>query len=437
MPAQRRIRAPRQRRVDRHIDAPERAHPIHTTRVQWGTAMDVPEPCGSHSGTDLDRAMPRIARRRSRRAVGRRGARRRAPRGSDGARADRPGVAGRSHSLTAMPRRRTLPAAGDGTKLPEMVGAVIYVRVSTKEQTENLSLPTQLRACEEYCRRQGYDDPRTLPRRRRERQDHGPQPAPGAAEVLPHAQGQGPLRRRLQPHAIRAGEVRPLRAARAPEVARHFAAVGHRADRRHLHRQADGRRAGRVRAVRQRRALGSDARRHEGRAGTRTLDVPGAARLPQRAEVVEHEPRARPGTRAARAAGVRGSGDGPVHEAGSDRPRDRSRTAQPEGPDAVATELRPDDAEPDLRREGREPGLRRLDEGRLRAARRRGHVLPRPGRPRRPRRRRRSAPAEPSGLPAARLRALRDVRPAAHRQLVEGPQRPLRVLPLPDASAER
>jgi hypothetical protein len=37
-----------------------------------------------------------------------------------------------------------------------MVGAVIYVRVSTKEQTENLSLPTQLRACEEYCRRQGY-----------------------------------------------------------------------------------------------------------------------------------------------------------------------------------------------------------------------------------------------------------------------------------------
>jgi DNA invertase Pin-like site-specific DNA recombinase len=28
---------------------------------------------------------------------------------------------------------------------------------SKKEQTENLSLPTQLRACEEYCRRQGYE----------------------------------------------------------------------------------------------------------------------------------------------------------------------------------------------------------------------------------------------------------------------------------------
>ena len=30
-----------------------------------------------------------------------------------------------------------------------MVGAVIYRRVSTKEQTKN-SLPTQLHACEEY-----------------------------------------------------------------------------------------------------------------------------------------------------------------------------------------------------------------------------------------------------------------------------------------------
>src|SRR6059058_2159165 len=40
--------------------------------------------------------------------------------------------------------------------LPDMVGAVIYVRVSTKEQTENLSLPTQLKACEEYCERQDF-----------------------------------------------------------------------------------------------------------------------------------------------------------------------------------------------------------------------------------------------------------------------------------------
>lgn len=38
-----------------------------------------------------------------------------------------------------------------------MVGAIIYIRVSTKEQTENLSLPTQLRVREEYCRREGFE----------------------------------------------------------------------------------------------------------------------------------------------------------------------------------------------------------------------------------------------------------------------------------------
>jgi hypothetical protein len=65
-----------------------------------------------------------------------------------------------------MPRRRYLPEPVNGSTLPTMVGAVIYVRVSTKEQTENLSLPTQLRACEEYCRRQGYG---ALSRGRRER----------------------------------------------------------------------------------------------------------------------------------------------------------------------------------------------------------------------------------------------------------------------------
>jgi site-specific DNA recombinase len=51
----------------------------------------------------------------------------------------------------------TLPHSENGAKLRPMIGAVIYVRVSTKEQTENLSLPTQLRACEEYCRREGFE----------------------------------------------------------------------------------------------------------------------------------------------------------------------------------------------------------------------------------------------------------------------------------------
>ena len=34
--------------------------------------------------------------------------------------------------------------------------AVIYARVSTKEQAQNLSLPTQKRACQDYCRRHSY-----------------------------------------------------------------------------------------------------------------------------------------------------------------------------------------------------------------------------------------------------------------------------------------
>lgn len=56
-----------------------------------------------------------------------------------------------------MPTTIDLPVSANGAKLRSMVGAVIYIRVSTKEQTENLSLPTQLRACEEYCHREGFE----------------------------------------------------------------------------------------------------------------------------------------------------------------------------------------------------------------------------------------------------------------------------------------
>lgn len=35
--------------------------------------------------------------------------------------------------------------------------AVIYCRVSTKEQTKNLSLPTQQKTCVDYCQRQGFE----------------------------------------------------------------------------------------------------------------------------------------------------------------------------------------------------------------------------------------------------------------------------------------
>src|SRR5256714_5138442 len=51
----------------------------------------------------------------------------------------------------------SLRASANGSKLPQMVGAVIYIRVSTKEQAENVSLATQLKACENYCERQGFE----------------------------------------------------------------------------------------------------------------------------------------------------------------------------------------------------------------------------------------------------------------------------------------
>ena len=47
-----------------------------------------------------------------------------------------------------MTRTTALQRPHDDGMLRRMVGAVIYIRVSTKEQTENLSLSTQLRSCE-------------------------------------------------------------------------------------------------------------------------------------------------------------------------------------------------------------------------------------------------------------------------------------------------
>jgi site-specific DNA recombinase len=54
------------------------------------------------------------------------------------------------------PQAIVLPVANDGVKLRPMVGAVIYVRVSDPRQVVNLSLGTQLRACDEYCVREGF-----------------------------------------------------------------------------------------------------------------------------------------------------------------------------------------------------------------------------------------------------------------------------------------
>ena len=123
-----------------------------------------------------------------------------------------------------------------------MVGAVIYVRVSTKEQTENLSLPTQLRACEEYCRRQGYE---ILERFHEEGE---------SAKTTDRSQ----LQSLLTFCRLNKGRVHFVVVFNLTRFARdkydHFAlraflkslgdipTVGHRADRRHVDRQADAKR---------------------------------------------------------------------------------------------------------------------------------------------------------------------------------------------------
>jgi hypothetical protein len=79
--------------------------------------------------------------------------------------------------------------------------------------------------------------------------------------LLSQQQRQSQLPRRVQPDAVRAGQVRSLCAAFTSQVAGYFVTVRYGANRRHIDRQIDGRRAGRFRAVRQRRAFGSNARR--------------------------------------------------------------------------------------------------------------------------------------------------------------------------------
>jgi DNA invertase Pin-like site-specific DNA recombinase len=147
-----------------------------------------------------------------------------------------------------------------------MVGAVIYVRVSTKEQTENLSLPTQLRACEEYCRRQGYD---VLERFYEEGESAKTTDRSQLQKLLTFCRlNKGRVhfvvvfnltrfaRDPPSPCGLRrARQVRSFRAALAAAIAWHFAAFGHGTDRRHVHRQVDGRRARGVCAIRQRLSL--------------------------------------------------------------------------------------------------------------------------------------------------------------------------------------
>ena len=211
-----------------------------------------------------------------------------------------------------MPRKRSLPEPANGSTLPTMVGAVIYVRVSTKEQTENLSLPTQLRACEEYCRRQGYE---VLERFHEEGE---------SAKSTDRSQ----LQNLLTFCRLNKGRVHFVVVFNLTRFARdkydHFALRSHlqslgislRSATEPIDDTSTGKLMEGVLAAFAQFdndvSLRPHARRHEGRTGARTMGVPGADRLLERAAVDGQELDARSGAGAARAARFRGLRDRPT-----------------------------------------------------------------------------------------------------------------------------
>ena len=208
-----------------------------------------------------------------------------------------------------------------------MVGAVIYVRVSTKEQTENLSLPTQLRACEEYCRRQGYE---ILERFHEEGE---------SAKTTDRSQLQA-LLKYCRTHKGKVHFVVVYNLTRfAREKYDHFALRAHlkslgislRSATEPIDDTSTGKlMEGVLAAFAQ---FDNDVRSDRTRAGMRAALELGRWTFPAPLGYLNapkwssKQPGARPGTRAAREACVRGSGDGTIHEAGSHRPRDRGRPA--------------------------------------------------------------------------------------------------------------
>lgn len=245
-----------------------------------------------------------------------------------------------------MPTTIDLPVSANGAKLRSMVGAVIYIRVSTKEQTENLSLPTQLRACEEYCHREGFE---IVQRFKEEGESAKTADRTELQRLLAYGRtNKGKVhfvvvfnltrfaRDPPSPFGLRrARQVRPLCTALAPEVARHLSAVSDGTHRRHINRQIDRRRAGRLRAIRQRRSFGQIPRRNAGSASARTMDIPGPARLPECAARYAEKFDAGSRTRGDRSPTVQALCDRHVYETGHSAEGDAVGTDQSPRP-AVA-----------------------------------------------------------------------------------------------------
>ena len=115
-------------------------HRITNVGSEFRCAYGVRRACGSEAGADFDHALSGTGRRR-RGIHDRSGDRGHPPPCRDDGLyrcRDVPGAVP-GFRVATVPRKRSLPEPANGSTLPTMVGAVIYVRVSTKEQTENLS----------------------------------------------------------------------------------------------------------------------------------------------------------------------------------------------------------------------------------------------------------------------------------------------------------
>jgi DNA invertase Pin-like site-specific DNA recombinase len=323
-----------------------------------------------------------------------------------------------------------LPASSDGHKLPRMVGAVIYIRVSTKEQTENLSLSTQLKACDEYCQRQGFE---VLARFREEGE---------SAKSADRTE----LQKMLHYCRLHKGRVQFVVVFNLTRFARekydHFVLRAHlkslgislRSATEPIDDTSTGKlMEGVLAAFAQ---FDNDVRSERTRGGMRAalelgrwtflaplgyLNAPRAMGNslipdPERASLVrrafqdfatgrftKHEVR-----KAVNDLGLKTRRGQPVPSQHSTRCC------------AIASTSRKSKCR-----------TRRLDAWRLRTSRQREGLFSRPGNPRRPARNHRAASTERSRFSAQGLCALRDVRQAVDRELVERTQRLLRVLPLP------
>jgi DNA invertase Pin-like site-specific DNA recombinase len=122
-----------------------------------------------------------------------------------------------------------LPVPESGSTLQPMIGAVIYVRVSDPRQAENLSLATQLRTCEDYCRRQGFE---ILERFREQDESAKTTDRTELQKLLQFCRThKGKVQFVVVFNLTRfARKVRPLRAEGTLEVAWNLVALGHRTD---------------------------------------------------------------------------------------------------------------------------------------------------------------------------------------------------------------